>query len=68
MCIQFKELKFWGLHEQEIEACCWSEYSKFNLHQETLRDLELNCFQRRPNYNSVMALNSENIVRKIFNI
>ena len=40
--ISFQEFIFWGLEEQEIEACCWADYSKYTEHKDTLKDLDDN--------------------------
>ena len=37
-----QELKFWGIEEHEIEACCWASYSKYTEHKETLQELDEN--------------------------
>ncbi|XP_064618881.1 potassium voltage-gated channel protein Shaw-like isoform X2 [Lineus longissimus] len=34
------ELDFWGVEEQDIEPCCWSSYSKFVDHKDTLAALD----------------------------
>ncbi|XP_041366712.1 uncharacterized protein LOC121381460 [Gigantopelta aegis] len=36
------ELEFWGVEEDEIEACCWNNYSSWNSTLEALRELEKN--------------------------
>ena len=35
-----QELKFWGVAEHHIEACCWSDYSQYTEHREALMDLD----------------------------
>ena len=34
------ELNFWGVQEDEIEACCWNNYTSWNSALEALRELE----------------------------
>ncbi|ELU08573.1 hypothetical protein CAPTEDRAFT_52417, partial [Capitella teleta] len=36
------ELDYWGIEEQEIEACCWADYSRYTEHKDTLRNLDDN--------------------------
>ena len=38
----FQEFLFWGVEEQDIEACCWGTYSKWTEHKNTLEDLDEN--------------------------
>ena len=40
--IESQELHFWGIEEQEIEPCCWADYSKYTEHKQTLMDLDDN--------------------------
>jgi hypothetical protein len=35
-------LEYWGIEEQEIEACCWADYSRYTEHKDTLRNLDDN--------------------------
>ena len=39
-----QELDFWGFEEQEIEACCWNDYSRYTSHKGALIDLDNNVF------------------------
>ena len=39
-----QELDFWGFEEQEIEACCWSDYSRYTSHREALLHLDNKVF------------------------
>ncbi len=41
-CCILQELLYWGIEEQDIEACCWADYSKYTEHKEALRDLDDN--------------------------
>ena len=40
-CFQ-DELTFWGIHEQQMESCCWSNYTS---HREAQKNLEALDFQ-----------------------
>ena len=37
-----QELKFWGVAEHHIEACCWSDYSQYTEHRAALDLLDEN--------------------------
>ena len=34
------EMEFWGIEEDEIEECCWTNYSAWTTTLEALRKLE----------------------------
>jgi len=45
VCVSLRqELDFWGFEEQEIEACCWSDYSRYTSHREALSHLDNKVF------------------------
>ena len=37
-----QELLYWGIEENEIEPCCWADYSRYTEHKDTLKDLDDN--------------------------
>lgn len=48
-CFQ-DELTFWGIHEQQMESCCWSNYTNHREAQENLKALDFQPQYFKPEY------------------
>ncbi len=47
-----EELRFWGIEEQQMECCCWHDYTR---HRETQEDLKIFDSKRRDTTSSEIA-------------